>query len=233
MSENASAKIDLNKIHSYDYIFHQIVLPLAQEMAEEVDPKFKSECDFEILETEAIYLKSHALYKQKREMIKSFFYGDVFFEKDKYLDDDSYRLDLHKIASIICSTLIRNKIFWYDEKKAKKYLNDNKKLSTDWKIKNILINYRLAVHTSFSLIYYKMLFDLNQKDEQQKKLYEKIENQEGLYLYPTNDSHESFENSIILDFAKRDIDNRSFDYLLYSTLLYQLEEYNREKFNKI
>ncbi len=165
MSENASAKIDLNKIHSYDYIFHQIVLPLAQEMAEEVDPEFKSECDFEILETEAIYKKSHVLYKQKREMIKSFFYGDVFFEKDEYLDDDSYRLDLHKIASIICSTLIRNKIFWYDEKKAKKYLNNNEKLSTDWKIKNILINFQIYLKKPASDDNLKRVKHENEKDQ--------------------------------------------------------------------
>lgn len=229
MSKQQNLKSDSDKLHSYDYIFHDIVIPLVEEIAEDADSDFKTTCDFETLNTEVIFHKSHPLYKQKRESIKKNFYGDIFLKKGEDLDDDKYRLDLHKIASIVCAILIRNKVFWYDEKKAQEYIK-NKELSTDWLIKNILINYRLAVHASFSIIYNKMLFDLKSTD---KKLYDNIENQRGLYLYRTNDEHESFENSIILDFAKRDIDNRSFDYLLYSALLYQLEEYSKEKFNKI
>lgn len=229
MSEQQNLKSDIDKLHSYDYIFHKIVIPLVEEIAEDVDSDFKDACDFETLNTENIFAKSHPFFKQKRENIKKNFYGDIFLKKGEDLDDDKYRLDLHKIASIVCAALIRNKVFWYDEKKAKDYIS-KKEFSTDWLIKNILINYRLAVHTSFSIIYNKMLFD---HEETNKKLYNDIENQQGLYLYRTNDEHESFENSIILDFAKRDIDSRSFDYLLYSALLYQLEEYNKEKFNKI
>ena len=227
MNEQQKVRRKINKLHSYEYIFREIVVPLAEEIAKEVDPDFKIACGFEILDTTPIFNKSNVLFRQKRESLKKMFYGNVFLEKDEVLDDDNYRLDLHKIASIVCAALIRNKFFWYDEKKAQEYIRD-KKCSTDWKIKNILANYRLAVHASFSVIYNKMLFDLEGKNP---KLYKKIEDQQGLYLYRTNVEHESFENSIILDFAKRDIGKRSFDYLLYSTLLYQLEEYNYEKFN--
>ena len=220
-----------DNLHSFDFIFHQIVLPLADEMENEVDADFKSACGFEKLDTERVFAISHKFYRTKRESLKKFFYGDIFSNATK-LNNEDCRLDLHKIASVITATLIRNKLFWYNEARAQEYIS-SKELSTEWKIDNLLVNYKLAFHVGVALMYYKMLFDLESDESGTKQLYKKIENQGGLYLYSNNKWHESFQNSIIYDFAKRDINNRSFDYLLYSALLYQLEEYNREKFNKI
>lgn len=232
MNNQERIGLDATALHSYDFIFHEIILPISEEIEAEVDPEFKIICDFEKLNTEKVYEISHKFYRKKRESLKNFFYGEVFLN-EKSVNYDDYCLDLHKIASIITATLIRNKLFWFDEGKAKKYI-DSKDCSTEWKIDNLLINYKLAFYVGVALMYYKMLFDAKGNDTQEsQKLYKKIEMQGGLYLYPKNELHESFPNSIIYDFAKRDINNRSFDYLLYSALLYQLEEYNREKFNKI
>ena len=66
-----------------------------------------------------------------------------------------------------------------------------------------------------------------------KYLFELLEQQGNLNLYDThmsNDSKvkESFENCIVLDLAKRDIGNYSFDYFMYAIIMYQLEEHNKE-----
>ncbi len=44
---------------------------------------------------------------------------------------------------------------------------------------------------------------------------------------PKSINHESFENYIIIDLAKRDVNNKSFELFMYAALMYQLEEYNR------
>ena len=73
-----------------------------------------------------------------------------------------------------------------------------------------------------------MLFRLKSTETD---LYEKLKKEKKLNLYTVKVSkdqvHESFENSLVLDLAKRDINNRSFDCFLYSTIMYQLEEYNK------
>ena len=49
------------------------------------------------------------------------------------------------------------------------------------------------------------------------------------YFFISNNTKvkESFENCIILDLAKRDINNHSFDYFMYAIIMYQLEEHNK------
>jgi hypothetical protein len=88
----------------------------------------------------------------------------------------------------------------------------------------------LAFYASLSIIYYKILFDADQNND--SELYQLVENQQALNLYPIKKDHESFENSIIIDMAKRNVNRRSFDCLLYAAVLFQLEEYNLQLFSR-
>lgn len=68
--------------------------------------------------------------------------------------------------------------------------------------------------------------------------YNKLADAENLDLYePSIDPKEktvkeSFENCMVLDLAKRDIENQSFDYLMYGIVLYQLEQHNKYVLSK-
>ena len=68
------------------------------------------------------------------------------------------------------------------------------------------------------------------KYQDESQINQKLRNQRKLILYDSTQDiglHESFENYMVLDLAKRDINNRSFDYFMYAANMFQLEEYNR------
>ncbi len=217
-----------NKLTNFNYIFSEIIIPLVDEIQNGMNSEFKHYCDLKIININLVQENCEKFYLKKRNELKKIFYGKQYTYKNG--NDDEFCLDLHKIAAIICCGLIRFKIFWYDETKALNYIKEHNIKDTDWLIDNVLINYKLAFHFSMAFMYYKMLFD--SKNDENNDLYNKIEEQRGLYLYKKNSEHESFENSVILDFAKRDINNRSFDYFMYATVLFQIEEYNKVQFNK-
>lgn len=145
-------------------------------------------------------------------------------------------MDFHKLAAILCRTLIEYKVFNFDVDKCRQYINDNNidKYNTNWVVKNALVNFRIAFYTSVVFLYQSMLFRYSTEN---KELFEKLKEQSKLDLYDTqaqaqecapNTVQESFENCIVLDLAKRDIGNRSFDYFMYAIIMYQLEEHNKQ-----
>lgn len=91
------------------------------------------------------------------------------------------------------------------------------------------MNYRLAFYGSVVFMFHSMQFEYHERDS---VLFELLEKKGKLNLYETNLPNngkvkESFENCIILDLAKRDNGNRSFDYFMYAIIMYQLEEHNK------
>lgn len=139
-------------------------------------------------------------------------------------------MDFHKISAILCRTLIEYKVYDFDEKLCKEYIDKNiDSYNTDWVVKNALINFRLAFYSSVVFMFHAMQFELYKEN---KDLFELLEQKGKLSLYETNISNnskvkESFENCIVLDLAKRDIGNHSFDYFVYAIIMYQLEEHNK------
>ncbi|WP_448918912.1 hypothetical protein [Eubacterium sp.] len=216
-----------NKLTNFDYIYSKIIIPLIEQVKDGASTEFKRYCNLTTIDYCLVQENCEKFYLKKRDELKKIFYGEQYTYKNR--NDDNFCLDLHKIAAIICCGLIRFKVFRYDKEKALEYIKENNIKDTDWLIDNVFINYKLAFHFSMAFIYYKMLFD--SKNDKNDNLYNKIENQKGLFLYKKNSEHESFQNSIILDFAKRDIGNRSFDYFMYATVLFQIEEYNKIQFN--
>ena len=216
---------------TFKEIFNLIIKPLIDEVEEDLDDDFKKATGFKCSNLERVYQNCEPIYQSKREELKKLFYGAAY--KGKPITSDPHYLDLHKIGSIVCYCLIKYKVFWFDENKAWKYINDKfaDQVPNDWYVSNILINYKLAFHASIAIIYYKILFDAN--DNNDFELYKLVETRQGLNLYPQKKDHESFENSIIIDMAKRNVNQRSFDCLLYAAVLFQLEEYNLQIFSKL
>lgn len=214
----------VDKINSFERIFNYIIIPLVCQIEEEVDEEFKSLTNLRTIKLDDAYSKCNDFYKTKKDELKKIFYGD----KISTIPTSELLFDIHKIASITCYSLIKHKIFVFDEEKATNYIKNKKIKDTTWIIDNVLVNYKLAFKVSVAMIYYKLLFDFNKLNN--FEIETKLKEKRGLFLYNVREGHESFNNSIILDLAKRDIHKRSFDYFLYSALLFQLEEYNREFF---
>lgn len=212
-------------------IFNIIIKPIIDEIVTDMDDDFKNATSFRMSDLDSLYQKCEPLYQYKREELKKLFYGAGY--KGKPLSKDPHYLDLHKIGSIVCYCFVKCKVFWFDENRAWNYINEKfcDEVPTDWYVSNVLINYKLAFHASLAIIYYKILFDANENND--SELYELVESRQGLNLYPVKSDHESFENSIIIDMAKRNVNQRSFDCLLYAAVLFQLEEYNLQLFSRV
>lgn len=215
---------ELDLSNNFRLIFENIVTPLIPQMSAEMDDAFVSSTGFRIKDLSNCCAQCESFYERKKVELKKIFYGDKFSLSDERI----LLFDIHKVASISCYSLIKHKIFAFDENRAVRFIRDRKIEDTTWIINNALVNYKLAFHTSVSMIYYKLLYDADKQFN--IKLDNALKSQKGLSLYKTRVGHESFANSIILDLAKRDIHKRSFDYFLYSALLFQLEEYNKEFF---
>ena len=221
-----------DNLTNFQFIFTYIVEPVIDEIESTVDVDFKKKFVFRRNDLELIRDRCENFYQEKREDLKKLFYGNKYTKE--HAEDKKYCLDLHKIASIICYSLIKYKVFVFDSDKVNEHLNSlsgDTTLKTDWIIDNVLVNYKLAFNFSIAFIYYKMLFDATNNGDEE--LARKIQTQRGLSLYKEHSNnevikrHESFKNSVILDFFKRDVKGRSFDYFMYATVLFQIEEYNK------
>lgn len=209
---------------NFDFIWDNWIIPLASKIYEDMDTDFCAFCNVRMKKDDFqnIRTKASVFYLNKRKALKSEYYGKDYTDK--------HRMDFHKLSAIFCRTLIEYKLFDFDIEKCEKFieLRNINKTNTDWLVKNALVNFRMAFYISVVFLYQSMLF----KYSSNIVIYNKLKMHKGLDLYKsasmnTNGKvHESFENCIVLDLAKRDINNRSFDYFMYSTIMFQLEEYN-------
>lgn len=197
------------------------IVPLSQELFNDMDKNFRLKVNAKIGDLDFIRIKAEEYFFSRYNTFKNDYYG--------YMDDNQTP-DIHKICAILCRTLIEEKIIKYDITVCQKYIEEHiDKHNTDWLVKNALVNYRIAFYASITLLYEGMLF----KYKNDKTMHEKLKNNRKLNLYTKSDgspksiNHESFENYIILDLAKRDVNNKSFEFFMYAALMYQLEEYNR------
>ncbi len=217
----------MEEISNFRYIWVEWITPLINDLYNQTDGLFRESCSFRIRNLEGIYSNAEKYYQHKREEVKRTFYG-------KYHKGDSeieHRMDFHKISAILCRTLIEYKVYDFDEKLCQDYIDKNiDTYNTDWVVRNALINFRLAFYGSIVFMFHAMQFEYSKDGN--IKLFKSLEQKGKLDLYETctlnnGKVKESFENCIILDLAKRDIGNHSFDYFMYAIIMYQLEEHNK------
>lgn len=198
-----------------------------------MDDEFKRYCHASIRDLNKIRIDAEKYYQKKRALVKKEFYGE-YHKGDSETD---HRMDFHKIGAIICKTLIEHKVYDFDTDCCEKYVKQkNDPCDTDWVVRNALINFRLAFYGSVVFLFQAMRFEYSKNNP---SLYKKLSQKGKLDLYKINLNaeksdaiclrpvKESFENCVVLDLAKRDIGNRSFDYFMYAIILYQLEEHNK------
>lgn len=214
---------------NFEYIWNEWILPLVSDLMEQMDSEFVKKCNVKIRDTNKIQVDAEKYYQDRRYELKKTFYG----EYKKGESNDEHRMDFHKIAAIICRTLIEYKVFDFDVEKCQQYVEENiDQYDTNWVVKNALINFRLAFYASIVFLYQSMIYKAAME---KSELCEKLRRIGKLDLYGTaeketknNKVQESFENCIVLDLAKRDVGNRSFDYFMYAIIMYQLEEHNKQ-----
>lgn len=227
----------MDDLSNFQYMWSKWIIPLINDLYNQMDKDFKEYCGVYIRELDQISIKAENYYQRKREEAKRAFYGEYHKGDSK----TEHRMDFHKISSIICRTLIEYKVYGFDERLCQDYIDKYiNPYDTDWVVRNALINFRLAFHGSVVFLFHSMQFEYYKND---KRLFELIKDKNQLDLYDSsafsiytenqynaNNNKivkESFENCIILDLAKRDIGNRSFDYFMYAIIMYQLEEHNK------
>lgn len=214
----------------FNSVFEVVVKPLIEQVFNGVDEPFREKVALKTRNLLSVKTNCKASYQKKEDELKQMFYGKKY-SAQKNDSSEEFRFDIHKVAAILCYTLIRNKVFTFDVDKAYDYISANPKncQTTSWIVNNVLVNYKLAFHASINMIYQKSLFDSNKNTN--SEMIRLLTDEKSLFLYEKREGHESFANSIIYDFAKRDIRNRSFDCLMYSAMLFQIEEYNKLYFS--
>ena len=217
-------------LQDFEYIWDKWITPLVNDIFKSADSDFAEKCNLQTRELSCIKKDACKYFCERREEVKRYYYGENFSPNE---DPAKYLLDFHKLSAVLCRTLIEFKVFDFNKEKCYEFANEIDSQNTDWLIKNVLINFRLAFYASVVFLYHSMVFMYSKKNQPMyKMIHEKLKENKKLNLYfPLYSSnyrnHESFENCMILDLAKRDLNSRSFDFLLYSTVMYQLEEYNK------
>lgn len=211
-------------IMDFSFVWNKWIVPLINKIPEQMDADFKQRAKFSVRDLERLEYLASKYYIEKREAIKREYYGEDAKDVSK-----KHLMDFHKLSAVLCRTLIEYKVYDFDTSVCNQYIAEEKidSKDTDWLVHNVLVNFRLAFYASVVFLYQSMLFNFQRETPE---LYELLRKQKGLNLYVkkrNGNVHESFENSLVLDLAKRDINNRSFDCFLYSAIMYQLEEYNR------
>lgn len=206
----------------FDFIWDQWIVPTINKVFNQMDPDFREQTNAQIRNLSDLKTRAGSYYYKKRREVKLQFYG---------VTSSTHMMDFHKLSAILCRTMIEYKVYDFDESVCEKIAKTKDSKDTDWLVHNALANFRLAFYVSIVFLYQSTLFALSKENP---KMYILLKRQQRFLLYtdktdhcPASTSHESFENSIVLDLAKRDVNNRSFDYFMYSAVMYQLEEYNK------
>lgn len=216
--------------HFNNCLWPKIISKSITNAEENLDKKFAKYAEVKNLvsECENKYQENLCLmYENKRDWLKKIYFGNFKTDEDRCLD-------MHKIAAIICRSIIGCKPFSFDVKKANKYkkekdLDDN----LDWIIDNYFINYKVAVNCAFAIILYDLFDRLGEKssiiesnDEEIVNLI-KVFSEQGFDMYTSSilkSEHETFYKSSILNLAINDSNKRDFDYLGFATICFQLQQ---------
>lgn len=234
---------NIERFKDFSKIYNSIIHKAIVDFENNLDDEYKNFVDFRTVKKDKHFNECNNFFYNKREALKELYYGKRFImDKNKKTDSNNYQFDFHKIVSIITCTLIRNKPFVFDVKKANEYkeklfpnsqttdLDAVDPVEKKWIIDHILINYQFAFRVSMIVMWETMFYPFDNELEEFENIRNIMLSQKNLCIYTPSKNQESFENSLILDFAKRDLNNRSFDYFMYSVVLYQLEQYYIKSF---
>lgn len=212
------------ELSNFQYIWQKWVTPLVTKIYNDMDKAYSHFVGAEICDLAKVENLASKFFQSRRSKLKVEYYGN----KEANLEE--HRLDFCKLGAVLCRTLIEFKVIKFDLLKCDQYQQKIDRKNTDWLVKNALVNHRVAFYASIVFLYQSMLF--RYKNEDFAKKLRKAKKLDLYSNYSKAVEHESFENHIVLNMAKRDLENKSFDYLDHSAILLGLEEYNKLLYSK-
>lgn len=187
-----------------------------------LDVNFKEKVNLSRKEVEKYKKTLSDIYEEKREWLKKIYFG--------FNADDKKKLDMHKIAAVVCRSILKCKPFEFDTEAADRYKKKNKKNDdTKWIVDNYLINYKVALNSALLLTLYDTVDRLDREKDDRSKIINKLSNS-GFSYYIQEPKllaieHETFYRSLVLNLAINDLNKRSFDYLSFAAIMFQLQQY--------
>lgn len=208
--------------HFDNSLWPKIIIKAIENAEKHIDKDFAKYVQFEKINSFDYKKNLSFLYENKRDWLKRIYFGN-------FKSDEERCLDMHKIAAIICRSIIGCKPFTFDVQKANEYKRShdlNKNL--DWIIDNYYVNYKVAINCAFAICLYDLFDKLGESNtENQNDELISIFSNEGFDMYNTSilkSEHETFYKSVIINLAINDSNKRDFDYLGFATMCYQLQQ---------
>lgn len=233
-------------VHFQKYLLPEIIRPTIEAIEADIDNDFKKQTFFYNYFAEEDYIKKlSCCYEAKREWLKNAYFGDNV--------DESSLLDMHKIAAVLCRSILAHKPFAFDVGRANNYRKKiERKLRKDetkteaqiknellrWTINNYWSNYKAAVDIAICATFYDLIDKLGEMETNPDRNSFNINipeiltdlNLNGVNTYKKGTtlipiSHENFYWSLIINLAVSDTNKRDFDYLSLATICFQLQQY--------
>lgn len=208
--------------HFDNSLWPKIIIKAIENAEKHIDKDFAKYVQFKKIDSVDYKKNLSFLYENKRDWLKRIYFGN-------FKSDEERCLDMHKIAAIICRSIIGCKPFRFDVQRANEYKrshNLNKNL--DWIIDNYYVNYKVAINCAFAICLYDLFDKLGESNtENQNDELISIFSNQGFDMYNTSilkSEHETFYKSVIINLAINDNNKRDFDYLGFATMCYQLQQ---------
>lgn len=183
---------------NFDFIWKEIILKSALSIYNEIPEEDRKKYDLFLREEKKLKKSISKHYETEKYKLKKHYYSGG-------------RIDEHKIAACLCSSIIKNKMISY-------------RLSTDLPESIFFINYKIAYFSSLGIIYlYLLNYYLNKNDS----IYRMLKDRENLASPCTTEGHDPYDMCIIKMLTMNDIYGNGFDVLAYSNIMFSLEEFNK------
>lgn len=209
--------------HFDDLLWPKIIVQAIENAEKHIDSNFEEYVQLKKINSDDYKRSLSLLYENKRDWLKRIYFGE-------FKSDGERCLDMHKIAAVICRSIVGCKPFMFDVRKANDYKREkNLNENLEWIIDNYYINYKIAINCAFAICLYD-LFDKLGENNTEKHQYDEIISvfsNEGFDMYSTSilkSEHETFYKSVIINLAINDTNKRDFDYLGFATMCYQLQQ---------
>ncbi len=192
----------------FEKLWNLVVPNVIQMSMEEVDAEFMKERNLHLCDITLLKQDIESFYNEIKEQLK--------LKCTENVERES--LDLHKLAAIFCSGLLKYKPVVFDDRLRGKIDEEN----STYILNNYLINYKIAFYVAAGIVYYDIIEKVQKDDE----VLNYIINEGCLLKYPTNDRHSPFENSVIIELARNDYEDKEFNYFTFAILMFQWQEYS-------
>lgn len=190
---------------------------------EECDVLFRDGCALRARSDDKVRKAVEKEYRELRDTLKK----ECYFDKTQ-----KNMLDGRKMGAIMCNALLKEKVFVFDEIRAKELTRQKQKeygnkpeerlKFNKWIANNLFINYKVAYLFSVGLVLQTAKEKLLNENA---ALGLRLNRQGWMTAYPEEIGVDSFNVCMVLGLGKADLAEREFDMFLYALQLYQMEQY--------